>query len=68
MANPPHSAQHQQLAVFEVRPYRFCAPADAIASIAPVPHVTPLPKAPPAVVGLVNHRGRVVQVCRYGTN
>jgi len=48
--------------VFNVAPYGFCAPATEVDGIITVPHVRPLPQAPPSVIGVANHRGVVYRV------
>lgn len=49
-----------------LREDRYAIPLDRVAEVLePVP-ATRLPEAPPAVLGLVNHRGRIVPVLDLG--
>ncbi len=60
ISNPPGDNRH--LAIFRVASYLFCAPAHTIAAITDLPAWTRIPKAPPSILGAVNHRGQVVVV------
>lgn len=58
----PSSRNNRHLVLFNVAPYRFCAPATEVESIIMLPPVSRLPKVPPSVIGLINHRGQVYRV------
>ena len=58
----PSSRNNRHLILFEVAPYNFCAPAAEVESIIMLPPVSRLPKVPPSVIGLINHRGQVYRV------
>lgn len=58
----PAARDHRHLVVFTVAPYGFCAPATEVDGIITVPHVRPLPQAPPSVIGVAHHRGQVYRV------
>jgi len=53
---------HGHLVVFNVAPYGLCAPAAEVEGIIVVPHIRPLPQAPPSTIGVVQHRGQVYRV------
>lgn len=58
----PSSRNNRHLILFKVVPYNFCAPAAEVESIIMLPPVSRLPKVPPSVIGLINHRGQVYRV------
>ena len=58
----PSSRNNRHLILFKVAPYNFCAPAAEVESIIMLPPVSRLPKVPPSVIGLINHRGQVYRV------
>jgi chemotaxis signal transduction protein/nucleoid-associated protein YgaU len=58
----PLSRNNRHLILFKVDPYNFCAPAAEVESIIMLPPVSRLPKVPPSVIGLINHRGQVYRV------
>jgi chemotaxis signal transduction protein len=62
MTITPSSRNNRHLILFNVAPYRFCAPAAEVESMIMVPPVSRLPLAPPSVIGLINHRGQVYRV------
>ena len=53
---------NRHLVVFKVDPYCFCAPAADVERFIMVPPVSRVPKTPPSVIGLINHRGQVYRV------
>jgi purine-binding chemotaxis protein CheW len=51
-----------RLVVFELEDGRYGLPLDVVEKVARIVEITPLPKAPDIVVGVVNVQGRVIAV------
>jgi len=51
-----------RLVVFELEDRRYGLPLDVVEKVARIVEITPLPKAPDIVVGVVNVQGRVIAV------
>jgi len=62
MTMTPSSRNNRHLVIFKVAPYTFCAPTGEVERFTTVPPISRLPKAPPAVIGVINHRGQVYRV------
>lgn len=58
----PSSPGKPHLIVFKVAPYTFCAPAVEVGRIVAMPPMSPLPKAPPSIIGVIQHHGHVYRV------
>jgi purine-binding chemotaxis protein CheW len=51
-----------RLVVFELEDQRYGLPLDAVERVVRIVEITPLPKAPDVVLGVVNVQGRVIAV------
>jgi purine-binding chemotaxis protein CheW len=51
-----------ELLVFSLAPDRFGIETAHILEVVPLPELTPVPHTPPFVLGVVNHRGRILPV------
>ena len=59
---PPSAELPRSLVVFTLDTQRYAIPLDSIERVFPTVEVTPIPKAPEIVLGVVNIQGRVVPV------
>jgi len=59
---PPDERAWHDVVVFTLGGERFAAPADQVLEAVPLGVPTPLPGAPAHVLGVINHRGRVLGV------
>ena len=59
--SPPDS-EPQPLIVFRLDDQRYGLGADAVERVVRTVEITPLPKAPPAVLGVINAEGQVIPV------
>lgn len=62
MTITPSSRNDRHLVIFTVAPYTFCAPTGEVERFIKVTTIRRLPQAPPAVIGVINHRGQVFRV------
>ena len=51
-----------QLVVFHLDEWRYALPLPDVERVVMVAEITPLPKAPPVVSGVVNYQGRIIPV------
>jgi purine-binding chemotaxis protein CheW len=58
----PAMSSVRQLVVFRLGDSRYALPLQTVERVVPVVEITPLPKAPPIVLGAVNLGGRILPV------
>lgn len=66
VAAPAPAAGRRDLVVFGVGGERYGVPSGHVVEVLPPPELTPVPCTPPAILGVVNHRGRLVAVLHLG--
>src|ERR1700712_4788121 len=58
----PQDSEPQPLIVFRLDDNRYGLRADAVERVVRTVEITPLPKAPPTVLGVINAEGQVIPV------
>lgn len=66
-AAPAGAPIFRQMVLFEVDQHRVALPVEIVREVIPGRSYTPLPGSAPAVLGLMNLRGRIVTVLDFGT-